>query len=65
MDIQDLPTGYFRSFLMKLTSSRFLMPYLNRVMLLNASFPEKQPVHSYSFIFPGTDGLLQSQAVLY
>lgn len=27
-------TAHFRSFLMKLTSSRFLMPYLNRVVLL-------------------------------
>lgn len=33
VDSQTYPTGYFRSFFMKLTSSRFLMPYLGKERL--------------------------------
>lgn len=53
-------TGYFRSFFMKLTSSLFLMPYLNResgCYMLVSQKPE--PLKSYSCPFPGrSQGLL-------
>lgn len=46
-------TGYFRSFFMKLTSSRFLMPYLKRELYCYTPVSqEPQPLKSYSLLFP-------------